>query len=1515
MPPSEGLGHRLSQSCTSAELIASTLPSSVHFYTQGDLNRRSSAAGMPSEPVPSHITELLNALPQDRIHLTSLVDPRRTERMHDYWRSATSSHTSVPRTRAIPPPSLEADDPPFVTETDEPNLQGHHEHLALTEGHLTHLFRGLDHGLLGAHEPRSVPLSTSTDAPLTSSMPQVDATAKQTEGDQPWQAEIPGWAPGQVPDAPCMTFPEGVQAPSTVFEHAAAIHGTDRMSTAVRDHVLRYAHTLYARWASSQKPEVPTTRPPTTTPKVRAPPPSLMLALLYQLYQMDPTHIPTLLILSCTYFLAGNLRASLWYSNAILRLDPHYIEAMSNIGCALRGLGHWQEAEQWWWRALHLSPGYWDVFENLLDALCHPVASTSDMPGRDPQWDMALRLCDFVDAHIMLVRRPMRASAAASDASGRIQIGLNAGTYEPQALPPSWSLAVVPRVQHLFFAKGNLTYALPGHAPAAAVDAYLRALEVVLSSRGQPSFTLRDLVVAVVVFGMLTHGSVVSGQAPGPVHHAMADALGIDLRHPAEAQAVTEGRYLLLHSQGLLGLVHAAGDRLVRVLLEAGGGTLPTVLFLPEQISSMAEVLWAKTDGTFPVFTTLQDPLAKSTALRTQVAHMSATILLVLAKVFQDTLTASTAPVHQDLSLRGLPLSTSLLLVLHYLSLAWHMRAPTCNNLGILLSSLPVTTSVVAREGERVTLYGPPLALRYYALGLQLDPRHSHLYTNLGSLLKDMGRLPEAIAMYERAVSLHPTLDVALANLASAIKDQGRPQDAIPYYQRLVHLHPHFPEGLCGLVHAMLCVCDWRMVYPPSGSGWMNRAVATVARQLQVGSKYGRGLLRLQANLDTWLDMIVRMLGDDRSHVRELWRKKLEPFFAPHTLAEWVNEGGFLLRLVERLMRISQWRWYHDKYKRGEATESHRYDRLALPSSLMQPAATSVLPFHTFTYPLSPRQVRLISHRTALRTTYSALSQPWLPRHVLPPPPPPVEKLHIGYVSSDFNNHPLAHLMQSVFSLHDRHRFTIFCYATSPSDATSYRQKIERDAHHFLDVSAWTSERIIRRVHQDQIHILVNLNGYTKGARNDIFAPRPCPVQMQFMGFAGGLVSGWTDWLVVDPIVCPPALTASEQWRKASYEPSPTDLGADLDPEGEHDDWVYSERMFYMPHSFFVNDHAQGFREPDIALLEPTDEDASSDDAATRWRHEEIRRWRMRKAIFPALADDMVIFANFNQLYKVDPALFRAWLEILRHVPRSILWLLRFPCSAEEHLRRDAEEFGGFDVASRIVFSDVADKHLHIYRGRVVDLFLDTVECNAHTTAVDVLWSGTPVLTWPKHMHKLCSRVAASLLHAVHLEKQLVVHTIEAYVDRAVALATSLAYRYMTRTPAAQKAEEEAYAYTDAAPPTAHDASGMPPSQQPVYCTSDAIINSLVIPDESPIFFRTGTGELLDIRRSLFLSRDHSPLFNTRGWTRCLEAGYEEAWRRWEAGTDREDSPEYDALPSDAPEKQSSHIWLPPYSM
>jgi protein O-GlcNAc transferase len=154
---------------------------------------------------------------------------------------------------------------------------------------------------------------------------------------------------------------------------------------------------------------------------------------------------------------------------------------------------------------------------------------------------------------------------------------------------------------------------------------------------------------------------------------------------------------------------------------------------------------------------------------------------------------------------------------------------------------------------------------------------------------------------------------------------------------------------------------------------------------------------------------------------------------------------------------------------------------------------------------------------------------------------------------------------------------------------------------------------------------------------------------------------------------------------------------------------------------------------------------------------------------FYGIPEDCIVFCNFNQLYKIDPMQFLVWISILKRVPNSVLWLLRFPPDGETNLRAFALLHGL--AASQLLFTNVSAKAEHVRRGSLADICLDTSACNGHTTGMDILWSGTPIITMPGET--FASRVAASLLSALGCP-ELITTSFEEYEELAVALATDL---------------------------------------------------------------------------------------------------------------------------------------------
>ncbi|OAG06165.1 uncharacterized protein CC84DRAFT_752089 [Paraphaeosphaeria sporulosa] len=1093
------------------------------------------------------------------------------------------------------------------------------------------------------------------------------------------------------------------------------------------------------------------------------------------------------------YALGDYQKAHGWYKH-ILKLDTDHVEATSNLAATFLALHQKQEAERYWRRAVKLRPSYFEAVEHLLGLLC------SDHRNKE-----AVQIIEEVESSLKLVKKEVlknvdgRSECSTSTSeSPRLSEVSDRPVFEYETENDS-----IPKDPEETAGADQPGFGSSGYAIAGCDNGRILAL---VHAKGNMLYALGDNAGAAKAFenAVLIGAGLHMQGIDGLIQHILS-VVGYDgsERSPGGRRTAPSNDPILLHPEPALKTAQ---------LCFPPNGQLPGLRYVPNEV------------------------MARKAAIST-----TSNSLLSLAKIFQDGMATNSPKATAFQSNYGV----REILALYYLSLALQPSPSTANNVGILLASVqqsaPSKRIPVSNTMQKPTVpglvpgSGIALALAYYHYGLMLDSRHAHLYTNLGSLLKDIGQLEAAIQMYEQAVACDKNFDIALANLANAVKDKGRISDAIVYYRRAVKASPDFAEAVCGLANALNSVCGWHgrggiaedrgsrdrwhvddngMLLDARSSGarsggWIHKVVSLVEKQLADGEDWGRGIMD-----ELFIQDILRSLTLTNNSTQELQEEQSR---VRGELVKWRGrkwEGARLVRLVERVIRRLSWQWYQDKYRTGKERPVASYRRPHLPAGLTVPAAPTVLPFHTFTCPMSAKQIRLISQRNGLRISCSTLRAPWLPPTVYAPPPPPTPYLKVGYVSSDFNNHPLAHLMQSVFGLHNKARVKAYCYATTASDNTVHRQQIEREAPVFYDASSWPAERLVNQIIKDGIHILVNLNGYTRGARNEVFAARPAPIQMSFMGFAGTLGAEWCDYLLADDTAVPPNTLRS--WRRnIDLE----DALVDENSGGEDDDWIYAENIIYCRDTFFCCDHRQSA--PD------------AQEAQLNWEDEQKRRWSMRKSIFPNLPDDAIILGNFNQLYKIEPTTFRTWLRILQKVPKAILWLLRFPDLGETNLKLTAQAWAGSEVANRVIFTDVAQKSQHIARARVCDLFLDTPECNAHTTAADVLWSGTPLLTLPRYNYKMCSRMAASILkgalpknqEGVQAAKDLIAESDDDYEDKAVRLARNCKYQ-----------------------------DGR------------------------------ATGRLSELRRTLYEARWSSGLFDTKRWVRDLEEAYDIAWKKWERG-------------------------------
>ena len=315
-------------------------------------------------------------------------------------------------------------------------------------------------------------------------------------------------------------------------------------------------------------------------------------------------------------------------------------------------------------------------------------------------------------------------------------------------------------------------------------------------------------------------------------------------------------------------------------------------------------------------------------------------------------------------------------------------------------------------------------------------------------------------------------------------------------------------------------------------------------------------------------------------------------------------------------------------------------------------------------------------------------------------------KIRLGYISNNYRNHPNAQLTIDMFEKHDPKDFDVFCYSYGKNDGSAYRKKIERTCDQFLDLKNHNDIEAAKKIYQDEVDILIDLVGQTEGNRMGICSARPAPVQVRYLGMAGTTGADFFDYIITDQTVTP-----------------------------ENQGKYYSEKFVYMPHCYQVNSEKQ----------ERMDMKVSRGDIG--------------------LPEKSIVFCCFSTSYKIDPIMFGVWMNILKQIPESVLWLLKQGDDVERNLKKEAGDRGINE--KRLIFSFKLPIEEHLIRLKLADLALDTRIVNGAATTSDALWAGVPVVTLQGN--HFASRMSSSILSAVGAQ-ELVTENLIAYEEKAVFL-------------------------------------------------------------------------------------------------------------------------------------------------
>jgi predicted O-linked N-acetylglucosamine transferase (SPINDLY family) len=650
-------------------------------------------------------------------------------------------------------------------------------------------------------------------------------------------------------------------------------------------------------------------------------------------------------------------------------------------------------------------------------------------------------------------------------------------------------------------------------------------------------------------------------------------------------------------------------------------------------------------------------------------------------------------------------------------------------------------------------------AIDGYRHALATRPDMAEALINLGDLLLLEGRAADALPLLERALQVRPGDTAALNNRANALQALKRHAEALECYDRVLQSLPGNADVLSNRANALLSLARFAEAEASCGAALERRAahpfaLLNLGRALVAQDRIAEGLECYDAALsivpeefDGWCERAMLLVELQRYvEAQASFEKALA--LRPDSSGTWSDLGAALYcqRLYKKAVAACDRALaLENDNAKAHANRAHALRFLNRPEEAVSACETALGMNPQSPYipgALASQKLALCDWRdhaaTARRVVEGVCAgersaEPFdflfvsdradqqlscagiFARSNYPPRAEPLwrgerfqhERIRLAYLSGDFRDHATSYLLAGLLEKHDRSRFEVFGISIGPVEASPTAARIEAAFEHFMQVRERTDGEIAALLRRQEIDIVVDLMGFTNFCRPRVFAMRPCPVQVNYLGFPGTLGTECIDYLLGDPFVVPPG---SERH--------------------------YAEKVVKLPETFQANDGV----------------------------HLAAERVPSRPAL--GLPAHGAVICAFNKGSKITPGMFDLWMDVLGAVEGSVLWLQGGTASMQSNLQREAK--ARKVSASRLVFAPVVPYAEHLARLRHADLALDTLPFNGGATTSDALRSGVPVITCPGDA--FAARMSGSLLHAIGLP-ELVTSTLDEYRALAIRLA------------------------------------------------------------------------------------------------------------------------------------------------
>jgi len=616
-------------------------------------------------------------------------------------------------------------------------------------------------------------------------------------------------------------------------------------------------------------------------------------------------------------------------------------------------------------------------------------------------------------------------------------------------------------------------------------------------------------------------------------------------------------------------------------------------------------------------------------------------------------------------------------------------------------------------------------ALASYDKAIKINPSYADIHNNRGSVLNNLKRYNEAIASYDKAIQIKSNHAFAHNNKGNALKGLKRYDDALISYDQAIKINSNYADAYNNKGNVLKELNQYE------------KALASYDKAIQIKANH----VDAYNNRGIVLQNLNRYQKASNGYNKAI---KINPnYFFAHSnrgnVLKYLNQYEEALASYDRAIKINP--YFVDTYNnKGNALKDLKQfdDALAnyknvhklksdfdyILGKILHTSMTlcNWSDFESLTEKISNalnKKIRaidpffflgLIDNPAFSKLTSEIFVEDKIPKRSENKPLAKYnnhKKPRIGYFSADFYDHAVLHLMMDVFKNHNKSLFDFYGFSFGLDKNDKWRNEVKNYFIRFEDVNKISDKEVADLCRKLEIDIAIDLTAFTSNSRSGIFSYRAAPIQINYLGYPGTMGAEYIDYIIADEVIIP----------KENFD-------------------YYSEKVLYLPNCYQAN-----------------------------MSQKHISTKEFKRSDFD-LPDNAFVYCSFNNNYKITPHIFDVWMNILKKVPNSVLWIFKSNETASKNLKKETE-VRGVDP-NRIIFASYLPNEEHLKRISLADLFLDTFPYNAHVTASDAIRMGIPILTLTGN--SFASRVGASILSCIGI-KELITNNKKEYQELGIELA------------------------------------------------------------------------------------------------------------------------------------------------